>query len=103
MIRTNCDNVYPPPRASDGEEEEEEACVTREEFIPATGTCWATTGHTLLEGRAGQATRHLSWTVVHSVEEITILIGDPTVRLHWRPGECPYLNVIFTIFREGYK
>ena len=76
---------------------------TREEFIPATGTCVATTGHTLLEGRADQATSHLSRTVVHSVEEITILIGDPTVRLHWRPGECPYLNVIFTIFREGYK
>ena len=78
MIRTNCDNVYPPHQAGAGEEEEE-TCVTREEFIPATGTCWATTGITLLEGRPGQATGHLSWTVVHSVEEITIQMGDPTV------------------------
>ena len=42
---------------------------------------------------------HLSWTVVHSVEETTILMVDPTVR----PGECTYLKVIFTIFRVVYK
>ena len=42
---------------------------------------------------------HLSWTGVHSVEETTILMVDPTVR----PGECTYLKVIFTIFRVVYK
>ena len=67
---------HPPHRAGDGEEEASWLCggSNNEGVInPATDT-WATTGHTLLEGRAGQATSHLYWTEVHSVEEITIRI-----------------------------
>ena len=44
-----------------------------EEFSPATGT-WARTGHSLQEWRED----HVSW----SVEEGTILMGEPGMGLH---------------------